>query len=181
MFSATPEKEAAGPMSSLSADRPGAIPGSVRELSWSQFDALTLELARGLASTFRPDAVVGVAKGGVFVGGAIASVLQRDFYPVRISRKAGPDVVRDAPKAFGSLPKELKGLKVLVVDDVADTGDTLKLAAQLAEKAGASEIRTAALVVRPGGFRPDWSATESDEPLSFPWDYGAAPRRFGEE
>jgi hypothetical protein len=168
-------------MSSLSADRPGAIPGSVRELSWSQFDALTLELARGLASVFTPDAVVGVARGGVFVGGAIASVLQRDFYPVRISRRSGPDVVRDAPKVFGALPRELKGLKVLVVDDVADTGETLKLAASLAEKAGAAEVRTAALVVRPGGFRPDWSATESDEPLSFPWDYGAAPRRPGEE
>jgi hypoxanthine phosphoribosyltransferase len=153
----------------------------VRELSWKAFDALSLELARGLAGHFEPEAVVGVAKGGVFVGGAVASALRRDFFPVRISRRSRDRVVRDAPKVFGSMPRELRGKRVLIVDDVAASGETLELAARLATRAGAAEVRLAALAVRPGSFRPDFFALETAELLVFPWDYDFFPGVAGGE
>jgi len=144
---------------------------SVRELSWKSFDALSLELARGLASTWEPEAVVGVAKGGVFVGGAVASALKRDFYPVRISRRSRDQVVRTEPKAFGTMPRELRGKRVLIVDDVAASGETLQLAIKLAKRAGAAEVKTAALAVKPKGYRPDFFAMETEDLMVFPWDY----------
>ena len=100
--------------------------------------------------------------------GAISAVLGTDFYPVRIEKRrrdagALPDVVADLP--------DLKGKKVLVVDDVAATGATLARARALARKAGAKEVRTAVLVARPRGARPDFAAFETDELILFGWDY----------
>ena len=60
---------------------------------------------------------------------------------------------------------------MLVVDDVASTGATLARARALARKAGAREVRSAVLVARPRGARPDFSAFATDELILFGWDY----------
>lgn len=144
---------------------------SFRELTWQRFDAMVQELARAIQEGFEPDAVVGVAHGGVFVGGAVARALRCDFYPVRISRRSRDKVVHSSPRVYGEMPKELKGKRVVVVDDVAASGDTLELAQVLAKKVGAREFATACLVARAGGYQPRWSALTTDELVVFPWDY----------
>ncbi len=115
--------------------------------------------------------MVGIAKGGVFVGGALAGLLSRDFYPVRISRRSRDRVVRRRPKVFGRMPAELSGKRVLIVDDVVASGDTLQLACDRAREAGAAEVQSAALVAREGGPRPDYFALETADLVVFPWDY----------
>ena len=146
---------------------------AARELSWADFDVLVQQMARGALKAFKPDAVVGVAHGGVFVGGALASALQREFYPVRISRRSRDSGSRAGPKMTGTMPKELKGKRVLIVDDIASSGDTLELAAQLAKGVGAKAVATASLVSRPNGFEPDFTALREDTFFVFPWDYAS--------
>ncbi len=141
---------------------------AVRELGWAAFGDVARALAAEIARRYRPAVVVGIAKGGVFVGGALAAALGVDFYPVRIEKRR-----RDAgtlPEPIQELP-DLHGKKVLVVDDVASTGATLARARALARKAGAREVRTAVLVARPRGARPDFSAFATDELMLFGWDY----------
>ena len=128
-------------------------------------------MARRIGKKYKPDAVVGVAHGGVFVGGAVASALGCEFYPVRISRRSRDTVARVQPRMTGEMPRELKGKKVLVVDDVASSGDTLELARALLVKVGARSIATACLVGKPGGFQPDWVALPEGGFTVFPWDY----------
>jgi hypoxanthine phosphoribosyltransferase len=140
---------------------------AVRELGWAAFGEIARQLASRIAERSRPDLVLGIAKGGVFVGGAIAGALGADFVPIRVERRR-----RDAEPVAGvaELP-DLKGRRVLVVDDVANTGGTLAKGRALARKGGAREVRTAVLVVRPGGFRPDYHALETDALVLFGWDY----------
>jgi len=69
-----------------------------------------------------------VAHGGVFVGGAISSALGSDFFPVRISRRSRDRSDANKPRMSGEMPRELKGRRVLIVDDVAASGDTLQMA-----------------------------------------------------
>jgi hypoxanthine phosphoribosyltransferase len=142
-----------------------------REVSWAQFDAVVQQMARELAKGFKPEAVVGVAHGGVFVGGAIASALKCEFYPVRISRRSRDQGRSAARTLSGVMPKELAGRRVLIVDDIAASGDTLELAMALAKGVGAKKLSTATLVSRPKGYQPDycWERTESF--FVFPWDY----------
>lgn len=153
---------------------------AMREIGWAAFGEVARALGARIAERFRPDVVVGIAKGGVFAGGALASVLGADFLSVRIERRRR-DGAGTAPIA--ELP-DLTKKKVLVVDDVASTGATLAKARALARKAGAREVRTAVLVVRPHGARPDFAAVETDELILFGWDYqldaGAGPEDPGE-
>jgi len=145
---------------------------TVPELSWAQLDALVHGLGREIVRTFQPDLVLGIAHGGVFVGGALATALSRPFQPLRISRRSRDTGVRRGPRMRGSMPPEVKGARVLLVDDVAASGDTLTLAAKLARKAGARAVRTVTVLCRDQGFTPDWTALVMEGPLVFPWDYG---------
>jgi hypoxanthine phosphoribosyltransferase len=141
---------------------------AVREIGWATFGEIARQLAARIAKRFRPEAVLGVAKGGVFVGSAVASTLGADFFPVRVeARRRDTDPI---PEATDQVP-DLKGKRVLVVDDVCQTGATLAKARRLAKKAGAKDVKTATLVVRPGGARADFSALETSELVLFGWDY----------
>ena len=141
---------------------------AVRELGWAAFGEVARQLAARLAERYQPDVVLGIAKGGVFVGGALAAALQSDFHAVRIESRrrdagGGADLLEQLPA--------LTGKRVLVVDDVCTTGSTLAKARALARKAGARQVQTAVLVKRPGGARPDWFAFETSELMLFGWDY----------
>ncbi|HUB09970.1 MAG TPA: phosphoribosyltransferase [Myxococcales bacterium] len=143
---------------------------SFQEITWQRFDQLTRELAARMGRNV-PELVIGIAKGGVFVGGALAALLRCDFVPVRISRRSRDRVARRRPRVFGKMPAEVKGKRVLVVDDVVASGETLKLACAQALAAGAREAKSAALVVRESAPRPDWFALETSDLVVFPWDY----------
>ena len=143
----------------------------MREVSWEEFGELARKLAARVGESFRPQLVVGIAKGGLVVGGAVAAALDVDFYPVRIEargRDASPSP--HLPAASDHLP-EVTGKRVLVVDDVCQTGRTLERARSLLRRGGSPAVRTAALVSRPRGGRPDFSAVQTGDVAVFPWDY----------
>jgi hypoxanthine phosphoribosyltransferase len=159
------------PLGLLGRDRSGRL-NEVRELSWAQFDGVVQALSREISGSYNPDVVLGIAHGGLFVGGALASALGRPFHPIRISRRSRDATAGRRPKMTGKLPREVKGARVLLVDDVAASGDTLLLARALGRKAGALQVRTATLLCRDQGFVPDWTVLVMETPLLFPWDYG---------
>ncbi|MCU0700067.1 MAG: phosphoribosyltransferase domain-containing protein [Myxococcaceae bacterium] len=144
----------------------------VEELTWTGFDREVQRLAK-LAVSFRPEAVVGIAHGGVFVGGAVASALKADFFPVRLTRRSRDSETRSASGVMDDMPKGLAGKRVLVVDDICSSGDSLELASRLAKAVGATKVKTAALVNRPHGDSPDYAALTTDTFFVFPWDYQA--------
>jgi uncharacterized protein len=156
---------------------------AVHEMGWAAFGEVARALAGRIAEDFHPDVVVGIAKGGVFVGGALAAALGADFHPVRIEKRRR-DPAPLPVQASTELPR-LGGKRVLVVDDVASTGATLAKTRALARRSGAREVRTAVLVVRPDGAHPDYFAFETKALILFGWDYqlehvGAGPVDPGE-
>lgn len=143
----------------------------VQELSWADFDRAVQEMARAIGKDFKAQSVVGVAHGGVFVGGALSSALGCEFFPVRITRRSRDRSDTNKPQLSGEMPRELKGRRVLIVDDVAASGDTLEMATRLAREVGAREVMTACLVARPDGYAPDFCALSTHAFIVFPWDY----------
>jgi hypoxanthine phosphoribosyltransferase len=142
----------------------------VREVGWSQFGELARELAERIGREFSPQVILGVVNGGVFLGGALAVPLRAEFHSVRVAKFGKRSVAE--PLA------SLAGKSVLVVDDVTVSGNTLAATCAAARKAGATETRTATLVVRPNGNHADFFALETKDLVVFGWDYqlhGGAP------
>jgi hypoxanthine phosphoribosyltransferase len=142
-------------------------PRDVLEIGWAAFGDMARDLAARIAERYQPDVVLGIAKGGVFVGSAVASALQAEFYPIRVEKRSRDRTGAGPRQRFPNV----KGKRVLVVDDVAATGQTLEKARAQARKAKAREVQACVLVVRPGGARPEWYAVETRELVVFGWDY----------
>jgi hypoxanthine phosphoribosyltransferase len=168
------EFSAMGGMPIISLPGPDRSGGNrpVRDLTWAEFDRQVQALAREVHTRFRPEAVVGLVHGGVFVGGALASALKVDFFPVRVTRRS-----RDAgSKATEEMPAELQGKRVLIVDDIASSGDSLEFALKLARAGKVKHLATLALLARPGGYLPDFTGFVTDAFFIFPWDYSTVVR-----
>lgn len=142
-------------------------------LGWDEFGAATRELATAVvASGFVPDVVVAIARGGLLPAGAIAyalgtkacGTLNVEFYTGVDARLADPVVL--APLLDTAA---LAGLSCLVVDDVADTGETLALVQRLVG-AHCAQVRTAVLYAKPHSIvDPDFGWRRTARWITFPW------------
>lgn len=145
-------------------------PNEFLEVSWEMFGELSRALALRVAREYDPEIVVGIARAGVIPAAVVASILRLDFYSMRISRKEGDEQVRDRPAIMSAAPSQAAGKRVLVVDEIATSGDTLRLALAAVRDVRPAEVRTATSFVRPRGYKPDYFALETDSTVIFPWD-----------
>lgn len=160
-------------------DRSRGRKEGLQELDWQGVADASKELARQIARKFSPDLVVGLAKGGVFAGQEIANALGCPFVAVRVhprSRDHGPR----SPEAAANLPSDAEGKRLLIVDDIAGTGATLQRALEAARGVGSLDVKTATLVVRDGGYRPDFFGVETGDLVVFPWDYEPSSGAVGD-
>src|SRR5690242_21423300 len=99
----------------------------VLEIEWPLFGELSRGLALKVARAYDPDVVIGIATAGVVPGAVVAAMLKREFHSITASRKYRAQAVRDEPAIFGVVPPEIRGRKVLIVDETCDTGETMRL------------------------------------------------------
>ncbi len=140
------------------------------ELSWEMFGELCRALAMRVAREYDPEMVVGIARAGVIPAAIVASLLRIDFYSMKISRREGDEKVRERPAVLSAAPSQAEGKRVVLVDEVATSGDTLRLALAAVRDVHPTEVRTATTFVRPMGYKPDYHALETDQTIVFPWD-----------
>ncbi|MFW5950581.1 MAG: phosphoribosyltransferase [Gemmatimonadota bacterium] len=142
----------------------------VLELSWEVFGELSRALAVNVAREFDPELVIGIATAGVIPGAVTASILRRDFFALKISRRSGRDVPDDQPRLLTSAPSQARGRRVLIVDEICTTGETLRMALAAVRAVNPTEVRTATSIVKAGRYRPDYYTVETDATVIFPWD-----------
>ncbi|MFJ6653260.1 phosphoribosyltransferase [Microbacterium sp. NPDC091313] len=151
----------------------GEAYGERETLTWDQFGQASRDLARRiLADDFVPEVVVAIARGGLLPAGAIAYGLGvKNCGALNVEFYTGIGTVLDAPEV---LPPALdvdylRGKRVLLVDDVADSGRTLALCVKLLEDRGA-DMRSVVIYTKPTTIiRPDYSWKDTDLWIDFPW------------
>jgi len=146
----------------------------IRErLTWDGFGEATRDLARRILDDgFEPEVVVAIARGGLLPAGAIAYGLgAKNCGALNVEFYTGIGTVLDAPEV---LPPELDmayldGRRVLLVDDVADSGRTLALAVDLLKSQGA-DVRSVTIYTKPSTIiTPDYAWKATDLWIDFPW------------
>lgn len=147
--------------------------GEHEVLTWETYGQAAQVLAEQVAASgYRPDLVLSVARGGLGLGMSLGyalgvkrlSVLNVEFYTGVDERLAEPVLLPPTPP-----PHDLRGARVLVADDVADTGHTLRVVHEFCA-AHALETRTAVVYQKPGttvGADYVWRTTEAW--IDFPW------------
>ncbi len=152
-----------------SSPNPGEAPEYL-DLTWEMFGELCRALALKVARNYEPDLVIGIARAGVIPGAVVASILRKDFYALTISRREGGEVVRDRPAVLSAAPLQCRGKRVLLVDEITSSGETLRLGLASIRALEPEEIRTATSFARFRGYRPDYISLETDATIIFPWD-----------
>jgi uncharacterized protein len=142
----------------------------VLELTWEVFGELCRALAVNVSRSYEPEVVIGIARAGVIPGAVIASILRRDFFSMKITRRSGMERVHERPQLLTAAPTQAAGKRVLIVDEICTTGETLRMALAAVRAVRPAEVRTATSFVKSGHFKPDYFAVETDAIVIFPWD-----------
>ncbi len=138
-------------------------------VDWPLFGEVSRALALKVARDYEPEIVIGIATAGVVPGATVAAMLGRPFHSILVSRRYSSDHLRETPAVFGAAPVEVRGKRVLLVDETCDSGDTIRLAIASLINAGAREVRTA-VSFRTGAFLPDYEALATEQAIVLPWD-----------
>jgi len=141
--------------------------------SWDQIYELLLNLAtRVRRNGFKPDVIVGVSRGGWPPARVISDLLGNprlanvtaEFY-VGVAETKGKPIITQPVSV------SVKGKKVLVVDDVADTGESLRLVRAHLGVQGATEVKIATIYYKPWSvIIPDYYEKETSSWIIFPWE-----------
>jgi hypothetical protein len=141
---------------------------------------LTYQLGEKIKkSGFVPDCLVGISRGGLWVVRTLSDFFDiKDVHITRViyyedvkTTKTKPNLIQDVDKKF------LKNKKLLIVDDVSDTGNSLDFTVNLIKEKGIKNFKTATLHYKPWSiFKPDYFIEETDKWIIYPWEIGETIR-----
>lgn len=140
-------------------------------LAWDEVMKACKAIAVAADSTFGPNAVVGIARGGLIPATIISSILQVDLFPCVVTRRRRGRVIFDRPETIVSVNERVRGQRVLVVDESVITGETMRMVSTQCKKLDAKLVKTACIWVSSESWKPTLYYMEGPGYMMFPWDY----------
>jgi len=144
---------------------------------------MLLSIAEGIrGSGFKPDVIVGVLRGGCLPARVLSDFLGVGVGSVGVEFYVGVAETLKAPVLTQSVSVPVAGKRVLVVDDVADSGESLKLVEAHVLQQDAKEVLIATVYFKPWSVvKPDYYAQESTCWVVFPWELKETIRKIVEK
>ena len=149
------------------------VDGEREELDYAAYGVAVREVCQQVVDAgYEPDWIVAIARGGLLIGGAVAyalrckniGVVNVEFYTDVDERLEVPVML---PPALNLA--DLADTRLLIVDDVADTGETLKLVVDTCSPVVA-DLRSLVLYEKPRSIiRADFVWKHTDQWINFPW------------
>ena len=142
-------------------------------LTWELFGDASQDLARLIAADgFRPDLILAIARGGMFVAGALGYALSvKNLYLMNVEFYNGVGSTLDMPVMLPPVPSavDFSQKKLLIADDVADTGKTIELVYNFVSDYVA-DVRTAVIYEKSQSLiKCDYVWRRTDQWINFPW------------
>ncbi len=142
-------------------------------LTWEAFGVASRELAQQVVdSGFQPDLMMSITRGGLIPAGSLSYALgMKNLHIINVEFYTGIDERLPMPVLLPPVPVavDLSGQKVLIVDDVADTGETLRMVRDFCA-AHVAETRVAVVYEKPRSVvKADYVWRYTDQWISFPW------------
>lgn len=142
-------------------------------VTWNDIEELTLRIVEDmLDSQFFPDVIVGILRGGWVVARLVSDYLdveETGSIGIKFYSRIGKTI--KTPLITQPLIANVRDKKVLIVDDVSDSGRTLQVVTELAKLYGPKQIKTASLYIKPWTLMiPDYYAASTEKWIFFPWE-----------
>ena len=160
----------------------GAADPDRENLTWELFGAAERELsAQIVASGWIPELIIAIARGGLILAGAIGYAIGiKAMGAINVEFYTDVGRTLDEPTILPPLMdvSELPGKRVLVVDDVADSGKTLRMVMEMLSHQGLDlggrtvtvDARSAVIYRKPRSIvEPDYWWRTTDRWINFPW------------
>jgi len=154
-----------------SSAKPSKKPKKYEAPSWNYIYELCIHVADQIRrSKYKPDLLVAVARGGWVPGRILSDLLENpNIATIKVEHYVDIYKTRAKPEITQPLPIDIKGKKILIVDDIADSGKSLKLVKEYLLRQGASDVKICALYYKPWSIvTPDFSARVTDAWICFP-------------
>lgn len=142
-------------------------------LTWERFGAASRLLAQMIADDgYRPNLILSIARGGLFVAGSLGYALSvKNIHLMNVEYYTGVDERLPLPVVLPPTPDlvNLEHARLLVADDVADTGHTLALVRDFC-RGKVADVRAAVLYQKPQSVIDcEYIWHRTDRWIDFPW------------
>jgi hypoxanthine phosphoribosyltransferase len=141
--------------------------------AWDQIYSMLLELALKIRkSGFKADLIVGVSRGGWAPARILSDLLENARTAnIKIEFYTGLGRTAARPVVTQPISDEISGKNALVVDDVSDTGGSLKVVMEHLQEKGAASVKTVTIYFKPHSiFKHDFFADTTSDWIIFPWE-----------
>lgn len=141
--------------------------------SWDQIYEMLLRLAdKIMRARFHPDVILGICRGGWPPARVMSDLLENpELANVKVEFYIGISEVKSKPVITQPVSTSMENKRVLIMDDVADTGESLILVKEDVMKQGAKETRIATIYFKPWSkITPDYYEKETKCWVVFPWE-----------
>ncbi len=140
-------------------------------VSWEQYHSFAQSLAATILSRHNDlDQIVAISRGGLTLGHLLSDLLRIPISTITIQSYIDIQTHGEA-KITSKLTTPIKNKKVLLVDDVSDSGKTLKRAVSYLRHFGPRKILTVSLFYKPHSvYKPDYFARQTTKWILFPYE-----------
>jgi hypoxanthine phosphoribosyltransferase len=152
--------------------------------TWNQiYDMLLSQAEKISKSCFKPDIIIGIARGGWLPARVLTDLLEiPNLANVSAEYYVGVAETKNEPVLTQGISAVVTDKKVLIADDVADSGRSLKLVKEHVLQQDAKEVKTATMYHKPWSIvKPDYYERETKLWIVFPWEMKETIRKIVEK
>ena len=150
------------------------------KLSWQDLEKDCIELAKKIKDT-KVDEIISISRGGMVVSRILSDLLNLPISHIAIESYADLQQIQE-PVVTQVSSREFKGEKILLVDEVSDTGKTYIRALSYLKTLPISQVYTASPYIKPHTeFIPDFYVKNLDTWIVFPYDIRETKEAFTKE
>lgn len=149
--------------------------------SWDEIYSMLLKIAEKiLADKFKPHVIVGVSRGGWPPARVLSDLLGNpNLANVKVEFYVGVAETKKKPVLTQPVSVPVEGKNVLIVDEIADTGESLRLVKEHLIERGANTVKIATVYYKPWSIvKPDYFERETSCWVIFPWEIKETVRKI---
>jgi hypoxanthine phosphoribosyltransferase len=136
---------------------------------WNQI----YQLSDKILDKYQPDILIGISRGGLIVTRFFSDLMNINNVAIfGVGFYTGINETAKKPLITQELCADIKDKRVLLIDDVADSGVSLKFASEYLQKKSPKDLKIATIHYKPKSiFKPDFYNKETSKWIVYPWEY----------